>query len=183
MVRTLAGGLTGTVASFSDGTGSQAGFNQPYGVTVDASGNTYVADRFNHRVRKVSPGGGAAMFSSSRTGQYSSRVWLNDLRRVLRLSQLPRALYTCSACAVVTTFAGSGNATFGDGAGSQAGFNQPISVTCDTSGNVYVVAYETQCVRKISTAGGAPACVHMCSCHDVSNFLAHVCIRGVIYYA
>jgi hypothetical protein len=62
VVRTLAGGLNGTVASFSDGTGSLAGFNMPYGVAVDASGNTYVADRFNHRVRKVTPGGGASMF-------------------------------------------------------------------------------------------------------------------------
>ncbi len=61
VVRTLAGGLNGTFAAFADGTGSQAGFNQPYGVAVDASGNTYVIDRFNYRVRKVTPGGGASM--------------------------------------------------------------------------------------------------------------------------
>ncbi len=64
-MRTLAGGLNGTVAAYADGTGLQAGFNQPHGVAVDASGNTYVADRYNHRVRKVTPGGGAAMFSFS----------------------------------------------------------------------------------------------------------------------
>ncbi len=62
MVRTLAGGLNGTIAAFADGTGTQAGFNSPTGVVVDASGNTYVADRHNHRVRKVTPGGGANIF-------------------------------------------------------------------------------------------------------------------------
>jgi hypothetical protein len=61
VVRTLAGGLTGTQGTFADGTGTQAGFNQPYGVAIDASGNTYVADRNNHRVRKVTPAGGASM--------------------------------------------------------------------------------------------------------------------------
>jgi hypothetical protein len=59
VVRTLAGGLNGTFAAYADGTGSLAGFNMPYGVAVDASGNTYVADLLNHRVRKVTPGGGA----------------------------------------------------------------------------------------------------------------------------
>ncbi len=61
VVRTLAGGLNGTFAAFGDGTGSQAGFNMPHGVAVDASGNMYVADLLNHRVRKVTPAGGANM--------------------------------------------------------------------------------------------------------------------------
>ncbi len=63
VVRTLAGGLNGTVAAFGDGTGSLAGFNRPHGVAVDASGNMFVADRFNHRVRKVTPGGGTSNVS------------------------------------------------------------------------------------------------------------------------
>ncbi len=76
VVSTLAGSLTGAVAAFSDGTGSQAGFNQPRGVVVDASGNTYVADRLNHRVRKVTPGGGARMFAF---------IVFSDLKRMCTL--------------------------------------------------------------------------------------------------
>ncbi len=54
-VTTLAG--MGT-PSFSDGSGSNAGFHFPIGVAVDASGNMFVADRVNNRIRKVTAGGG-----------------------------------------------------------------------------------------------------------------------------
>lgn len=41
----------------SDGLGSQARFNQPHGVAVDASGNVWVADRGNHTIRRITPDG------------------------------------------------------------------------------------------------------------------------------
>ena len=54
-VTTLAG-LAGIPAS-SDGTGSAARFNLPAGVSVDGSGNVYVADQNNSIIRKVTPSG------------------------------------------------------------------------------------------------------------------------------
>jgi NHL repeat len=55
VVTTLAGsaGITGS----NDGTGSNALFSQPYGVTVDGSGNVYVADTGNSTIRQISPTG------------------------------------------------------------------------------------------------------------------------------
>ncbi len=55
MVTSLAGS---GAASFADGFGSNARFNYPQAVAVDASGNVFVADRSNHRIRKVTAGGG-----------------------------------------------------------------------------------------------------------------------------
>jgi sugar lactone lactonase YvrE len=55
VVTTLAG-LAGTGGS-TDGTGSAARFNYPSGVAVDSAGTVYVADRGNHTIRKVTPGG------------------------------------------------------------------------------------------------------------------------------
>jgi sugar lactone lactonase YvrE len=54
-VSTLAG--TAGVTGFLDGSGFAAKFNQPYAVTVDGSGNVYVADTYNRAIREIAPGG------------------------------------------------------------------------------------------------------------------------------
>ena len=41
----------------TNGTGSAARFNFPYGIAVDASGNSYIADANNGTIRKVTPAG------------------------------------------------------------------------------------------------------------------------------
>src|SRR5712675_1171564 len=41
----------------ADGTGSAARFSQPSGVATDSSGNVYVADSYNHTIRKITPAG------------------------------------------------------------------------------------------------------------------------------
>ena len=52
---TLAG--PGESTGAIDGTGSAARFYQPSGVAVASAGNVYVADTYNHTIRKVTPGG------------------------------------------------------------------------------------------------------------------------------
>ena len=47
----LAGKLN--TAGYTDGTGTSALFNNPQGITVDASGNIYVADQNNNCIRKI----------------------------------------------------------------------------------------------------------------------------------
>ncbi|SPE18212.1 putative NHL repeat containing protein [Candidatus Sulfotelmatomonas gaucii] len=64
-ITTIAGNATGTIcASSTDSVGdgcaaTQAKFNQPEGVTLDSSGNVYIADTSNHRIREVSAATGA----------------------------------------------------------------------------------------------------------------------------
>ena len=55
VVTTLAG-LAGSSGS-TDSTGSAARFSSPSGVAVDGTGNVYLADTYNHTIRKVTPGG------------------------------------------------------------------------------------------------------------------------------
>lgn len=44
-------------AGLADGIGQLAKFQRPYGIEVDKNGNVYVADEWNHAVRKISPFG------------------------------------------------------------------------------------------------------------------------------
>ena len=49
--------LAGTVLGYEDGPGTSARFNCPSDVAVDCEGNIIVADRGNHRIRKVAADG------------------------------------------------------------------------------------------------------------------------------
>lgn len=52
----LVAGAAGEAGS-ADGTGAEARFRNPAGLTLDASGAIYVADTGNHTVRRISPAG------------------------------------------------------------------------------------------------------------------------------
>ena len=49
--------FAGSGPGFQDGNGTQARFNRPQGVAVDADGNVYVSDRDNISIRRITPNG------------------------------------------------------------------------------------------------------------------------------
>lgn len=55
MVSTVAG--TAGVHAFSDGVGPAARFQNPWGIATDGLGNVYVADTYNHAIRKIDADG------------------------------------------------------------------------------------------------------------------------------
>jgi hypothetical protein len=164
VVSTLAG-LAGNVGS-ADGTGSTARFNTPYGVAVDNSGNVYVADTYNHTIRKITSAGvvttlaGLAGVSGSADGMGgAARFYLPegitvDGGNLYVADTFNHTVRKITSAGIVSTLAGlAGNVGSTDGTGSSARFYFPYDVAKDHfSGNVY--ASEGNCtIRQITPAG------------------------------
>ena len=165
VVTTLAG--TAGQSGSADGTGSSARFYWPNGVAVDGSGNVYVADTFNHTIRKVTATGvvttlaGSAGLNGSADGSGSTArfehprgVAVDGTGNVYVADNENYTIRKITAGGAVTTLAGTaGYYGSTDGIGYAPRFYLPSSVAVDGTGNVYVADSENDTIRKI-TAGG-----------------------------
>ncbi len=106
--------FAGTSGGFSGdgGPATAAQMNLPCGMAFDGSGNMYITDYSNHRIRKVNPSG------------------------------------------IITTIAGSTAGFSGDGGpASAAQLNNPWGIATDVSNNIYITDFSDHRIRKINTAG------------------------------
>ena len=161
-VSTLAGNGT---EGFADGTGVAAQFRYPTGIAWDISGNLFVADSGNHRIRTITPGGLVSTFAGNGTrgfadglggiAQFDSPCGLAiDGAGVVYVSERDgNRIRKITPQGIVTTLAGSGTAGFADGSGLAAQFNFPRGVTLDGAGNLYVADTGNHRIRKITPAG------------------------------
>jgi streptogramin lyase len=165
-VVTTFAGLSGASGSL-DGTGSTARFDSPMGVAVDGSGNVYVADQYNHTIRKITSSGvvstfaGLAEISGSTDGigttsRFSQpyAVAVGGSGSVYVADTYNHIIRKITAAGVVSTFAGlAGTPGSADGTGSSARFEYPLGVAVDGVGNLYVPVGNRHAIRKITPAG------------------------------
>ena len=166
------GGVVTTVAGTAsnhgsaDGTGSTARFNGPRGVAVDGSGNVYVADTYNHAIRKIASGAvvttcaGTAPYGSTDGSGVNARFYnpggvaLDGSGNVYVADSYNHTIRKITSGGLVTTFAGTaGSPGSADGTGSAARFYYPFGVAVDGSGNVYVADNGNNTIRKITSGG------------------------------
>ncbi|CAN1544636.1 Secretion system C-terminal sorting domain [Flavobacteriaceae bacterium] len=153
------------VAGYSNGTGIGAQFNNPTGVCIDASGNLYVADSDNNRIRKISQSGVVTTFAGSgiagfangtgTAAQFSSpnNVCIDASGNLYVADTNNNRIRKISQTGVVTTLAGSGTAGNINGTSATAQFNSPKGVCVDATGNVFVADFGSFRIRKITTSG------------------------------
>ena len=163
VVTTLAGG-GGTGAT--DGVGTAAYFNKPYGVAVDSNDNIYVADTWNNRIRKITPGGVVTTFAGS--GAVSStngvgiaasfnrpyRVAVDSNDNIYVADRDSHMIRKITPEGLVSTLAGDGGTGSADGVGTVATVNNPHGVAVDSNDNIYVADAGNNRIRKITL--GAP---------------------------
>jgi hypothetical protein len=165
VVTTLAG-LAGSSGS-ADGAGSAARFYYPEGVASDSTGNVYVADAYNHTIRKITPAGmvttlaGLAGNSGSADGTgstarfyYPYGVATDTAGNVYVADSVNYTIREITPAGVVTTLAGlAGSRGSADGTGSAARFYDPEGLATDSAGSVYVADAGNGTIRQITPAG------------------------------
>ncbi len=165
VVTTLAG-LAGNTGS-TDATGSAARFLYPYGIALDSGGTVYVADTFNHTIRRVTGAGVVSIYAGTAGARgtangagvaarfaYPFAIAVDSTGNLYVADSFNHAIRKIDTGANVTNLAGtSGTAGTTDGTGTAALFNQPSGIAVDTAGNVYVADTYSHTLRKITGAG------------------------------
>lgn len=158
VVTTLAG--TGRVGSTDGPATTAATFNTPAGVAVDSSGNVYVSDSWNHKIRKITPEGIVSTLAGNVEGDldgigYAANFSYPEGLAIDRNGDIYVAdsgnhkIRKITPLGVVTTLAGSGAHGYFDGRAMDAVFYSPLGVVVDKTGDVYVSDVTNYRIRKI----------------------------------
>ena len=165
VVGTLAG--QARLSGSTNGTGAQARFADPEGVATDRLGNVYVADTWNHLIRRINPAGvvstlaGSMPMSGSADGIGAEAGFLKPMGaatdsfgNVYVADYGNSTIRKITPAGLVSTLAGTaGLRGRVDGIGADARFAEPSGIATDRAGHVYVVDSANNIVRRISPAG------------------------------
>ena len=146
-----------------------AQLNSPTAVNVDRSGNVYISDYINHRIRKVNGSGiittvagtGSMGFTGDGGSAMSAQIdspWsmTSDATGNLFISDLGNhRIRKVSSSGIISTIGGTGTAGYsGDGGPATAArINKPWGLVADATGNLFISDYGNSRVRKINTTG------------------------------
>jgi len=154
-VSTLAGnGHSG----FANGTGTNATFSFPQGVTVDSLGNVFVADAGNNAIRKISPTGIVTTVAGNGSygfkGGFGTNASFREPNNVavdgtgnIFVSDDNNSIRLITPDGMVTTIVG-GAWGKNDGDGLSATFRHPSGLAINAEG-VYVADIDNNCIRKL----------------------------------
>ena len=164
-VTTIAG--NGNFAFNGDLIGTNTNFWSPIGVAVDVSGNIIVADRYQHRIRKIAPSGQVTTIAGNSSAGFNEGLFGTNARfnlphgvaldvsgNIIVVDSGNCRIRKIAPSGQVTTIAGNANFAFnGDLIGTNTNFNYPIGIAVDVSGNIIVADTVNSRIRKIAPSG------------------------------
>lgn len=147
------------------GPATSAKLDHPCSIDFDSAGNLYIADTYNHAIRKVDSTGTISTFAGrGRAGDgqatsarllspYGLAVDSND--NVYIADTQHHRLRKVDTAGILSTIAGTGTKGFGGDGGpaTSAQLHAPNRIAIDGSGNVYFSDNWNQRVRKVNSAG------------------------------
>jgi len=179
---TLVAGTSRPGFSGDGGPATSAQLNSPQGLALDKSGNLYIADSLNNRVRVISTGGIVTTFAGD--GQVGTPGFLGDQGPAISAHlHFPNGLAFDSTgnlyiadtgdndiryvdiSGIIHTKAGDGYPGYEGDTGSPdvSELRQPEDVAVDSKGNIYIADTGNGAIRQINTQG-------------VINFIAGACV-------
>lgn len=165
-ITTVAGGGSTSGNAGDGGPATSAGLSRPSGVAIDRSGNLYIADRSNYRVRRVDAvtknistvaGDGSNGYAgdgalATATGLSVSAIALDGAGNLYIAAWQNYRIFKVDATTnIITTVAGNGAFGYaGDGGPATAArLNNPSGIAVDALGNVYIADTDNHRIRKV----------------------------------
>ena len=171
-IRKVSGGTISTVAgngtpgfSGDNGPAPSAQLNYPAGVALDSAGDLYIADTYNHRIRKVSNGTISTVAGNGTVGHsgdngpatsaqlnYPNGVAVDTAGGLYVADTYNHRIRQVSSNGTISTVAGNGTAGYsGDnGLPDGAQLNYPEGIAVDSTGNLYVADTNNNRIREVS---------------------------------
>ena len=151
------------------GAATAAELRFPSGVALDNAGNLYIADRSNHRIRKVDSTGTISTIAGTGTEGFSGDggaataaeidspwgVVVDGAGNLYFADSDNHRIRKVDTAGTISTIAGTGTEGFsGDGgAATAAQLSAPRGVALDGAGNLYIADTDNHRIRKVDTAG------------------------------
>jgi hypothetical protein len=168
-IRRIVGGTVGPIAGAvgtagsADGSGGNANFNHPTGLTVDSSGNIYVADAGNDTVRQITSAGMVTTFAGSTPPPFPhddtvpfsnpNGVAVDGAGNLYVANTEDSLINKVTTADGITTFVGRDDGYALPAGGVAAWFTSPAGVALDSAGNLYVADRGNDTIRKITSGG------------------------------
>ena len=168
VITTVAG--NGSYGQSGDGgPATSAQLSDPTSVAVDPAGNLYFEDYYGFRIRKVAVNGTITTIAGNGTNGYSgdggpatgaqlgnpSGVAVDAVGNLYIADPYNDRIRKVATNGIITTVAGNGSRGYSgdDGPAASAQLSDPAGVAVGTTGNLYIVDYGNNRIRRVATNG------------------------------
>lgn len=159
--------FAGSGEGFADGVGNASSFNTPSGLAIDSSGNLYVADTGNNRIRKITAEGAVTTIAGDGTAGYLDGpaaqarfngpigVAVDANGNVFVADTYNDRIRKIAPDGHVSTVAGAGTPGYADGDRNTSLFDTPCGVVTAADGTLIIADTGNDRLRKITPDGNA----------------------------